>query len=54
METKIYTIQDVAQMLGISRSFVYQMIKEDKIPVVRLGRRVIIPKLKFDKWFEQL
>lgn len=54
MEAKIYKIEEVAIMLGISKSYVYQMIKENKIPVVRLGRRIIIPKLKFDRWLEQL
>lgn len=54
METKVYKIEEVAIMMGISKSYVYQMIKENKIPVVRLGRRIIIPKVKFDKWIEQL
>lgn len=54
METRIYKINEIAEILGISKSYAYQMIKEEKIPVVRLGRRIIIPKPKFDAWFEQL
>lgn len=54
METRIYKINEIAEILGISKSYAYQMIKEEKIPVVRLGRRIIIPKPKFDVWFEQL
>lgn len=54
MEKRIYQISEVAEILGISKSYVYQLIKEEKIPVVKLGRRIIIPKPKFDHWFEQL
>lgn len=54
MESKIYTIQEVCEMLDISRSFAYQMLKEGKIPSVKLGKRVIIPKTKFDTWIESL
>lgn len=54
MEKRIYQINEVAEILGISRSYVYQLIKEEKIPVVKLGRRIIIPKPKFDNWFNQL
>jgi len=54
MDSKIYTIQDVCEMLNISRSFTYQMLKEGKIPSVKLGKRVIIPKAKFDNWIESL
>lgn len=54
MEKKTYQITEVAEMLGISRGFVYQMIREEKIPVVRFGRRIIIPKVKFDTWLENL
>lgn len=54
MDKRIYQISEVADILGISKSYTYQMIKEEKIPVVRLGKRIIIPKPKFDAWFEQL
>lgn len=54
MEKRIYQITEIAEILGISKSYVYQLIKEEKIPVVKLGRRIIIPKPKFDAWFEQL
>lgn len=54
MESKIYTISEVCEMLKISRSFAYQMLKEEKIPSVKLGKRVIIPKNKFDNWLESL
>ena len=54
MESKIYTIAEICDMLKISRSFAYQMLKEGQIPSVRLGSRVIIPKAKFDTWLENL
>jgi excisionase family DNA binding protein len=31
---------DVAQMLNISRAFAYQLMREGKIPTVKIGRAV--------------
>ena len=52
--SRIYQVEEVAKILGISKSYVYQLIKEEKIPFVRLGSKVIIPKKKFDDWFDNL
>lgn len=54
MEAKIYTIKEICEILQISRTFAYQMLKEGKIPSVKLGKRVIIPKAKFDEWMDNL
>jgi excisionase family DNA binding protein len=30
--------------LGISRAFAYELVARGEIPVIRLGRRIVIPK----------
>ena len=43
------TIDQVSRALGIGRNLAYQLASEDKlpVPVLRLGRRLLIPKLPF-------
>ena len=50
MEKMVYTIQEVAEMLGISRSYAYELVRNGTIPVLELGKKRVIPKEKFNKW----
>ena len=37
------SIAEAADRLGVSKSYLYQLAKEGRLPVVRLGRRVLVP-----------
>ena len=37
------TLPEAAQVLGISRSTAYELARTGKLPVLRLGRRLVIP-----------
>ncbi len=50
MEKLVYTIQEVAEMLDISRSYAYELVRNGTIPVLELGKKRVIPKEKFNKW----
>ena len=39
----LFTVEQVAQILGIGRSTVFQLIKNDQIESIRLGRSRRIP-----------
>ena len=39
---ELYTVQQTAQILGISRMTVYKLIKEDKLNAKKYGRAYII------------
>lgn len=48
------SVDEMAKMLGISRSVAYQLIKERDFPVVRVSeRRLIIPIKSLEKWLEE-
>ena len=48
------SVEEMAEMLGISRSVAYQLIKERDFPVVRVSeRRLIIPVKSLEKWLEE-
>ncbi len=43
-----YTVPEVAELLGISRSSAYECVRRGEIPALTLGRRVVIAKATFD------
>ncbi len=44
-----YSIEEVANIIGISRGLAYQMARTGQIPVVRFGRRMLVPKTALEK-----
>lgn len=38
------TVDDAAQVLGISRALAYELIARGELPSLRLGRRIVIPR----------
>jgi excisionase family DNA binding protein len=44
------SVKEAAQMLGISKSHAYDLIRQDELPHVRLGRRVVVPYRELEEW----
>ena len=40
----------VAQVLGVSPSSAYELMHEPGFPVLRIGRRMVVPKEQFIQW----
>jgi len=36
-------------MLHLSRNFAYELVRQGKLPVVKFGKRKLIPKAKLEK-----
>lgn len=49
----IWTVHDVALYLRMSESKVYRLVKEKRIPVIRLGKTWRFRKDLLDKWLSQ-
>lgn len=47
------TADDVAAILNISRTRVYQLLHEGVIPKISFGQRMIIPRDCFLEWMEK-
>jgi excisionase family DNA binding protein len=41
----VYTVAEAGDLLGISRAFAYELVARGELPVVRLGRRRLVPKV---------
>lgn len=48
----ILNVNDVASILGISKVSAYELVKSKGFPVVRVGRRIKIPKAAFIEWLD--
>ena len=40
----VLTIAEAAEVLGVSRAFAYELAARGEIPVLRLGRRRLVPR----------
>jgi len=54
METErlTMTVSEAAEVLGISRAFAYELVGRGEIPVVRFGRRVVVPRKALETLLE--
>jgi len=52
MEKLTYNAQEVATVLGVSKSHVYQLLKENRLPVLKLGRRKVVPISALEQWIQ--
>lgn len=52
--SRTYTVDEIADMLGISRSSAYKLVKQDDFSVVRIGNSIRVSKKSFDAWLDAL
>jgi len=45
----VLTVPKAAQALCISRNLAYELVRQKKIPHVRLGRRILVPRAALEK-----
>jgi len=46
------TVEEAAQVLGISRATAYEAVGLGEIPCIRIGRRILIPRMALDRLLE--
>ena len=51
---RTYTVDDIAQILGIGRTSAYILVKEGHFKIVRIGNAIRISKRSFDEWLDSL
>ena len=45
----VYSVTEIGELLGIGRSKAYELVRSGTIPSLRLGRRIVIPKLALSR-----
>jgi excisionase family DNA binding protein len=41
----VYSVAEAGALIGISRAFAYELVARGELPVIRLGRRRLVPKV---------
>jgi len=52
-ERVLLRAEEVANILGLGRSKVYELIMTRQLPVVRIGRLVRVPRPALERWIEE-
>jgi excisionase family DNA binding protein len=47
------SVEEAARILGISRGLAYQMVHQGKMPVLRFGRRMVVPRRAIERLLEE-
>jgi excisionase family DNA binding protein len=51
-ERLAYRVNEAVKLLGLSRGTVYKIIQDEELPVIRLGRRILIPAVALQALLE--
>lgn len=51
-DLRVYRVEDIAKILGISRSASYALVKKGLFQTVRIGTAIRISKKSFDGWLD--
>ncbi len=54
VEKQVYTCDEIQEILGISRTTAYRLIRSDVFHTVRIGGQYRISKKSFDAWLNQI
>jgi excisionase family DNA binding protein len=49
MEKLTISVPEAAQLLGVSRMTAYSAVREGTIPSLRIGRRVLVPRVALER-----
>jgi len=50
MEQLLMRAEEVARVLGLGRSKVYELMQSGALPVVRIGRSVRVARVALEEW----
>ena len=46
------TVEETAKLLGIGRQLAYDRVKTGEIPVIKVGRRLLVPRRALERLLE--
>jgi excisionase family DNA binding protein len=45
----VFTVTEAAYLINVSRAFAYELVARGELPSIRLGRRIVIPRIALQK-----
>ncbi|HEY7064277.1 MAG TPA: helix-turn-helix domain-containing protein [Chloroflexota bacterium] len=53
MERQTISVQEAARLLGIGRTSAYLAVRRGDLPVLRIGRRYVVPRVALERLLGQ-
>ena len=53
LEPQVYTVEDLQTVLQIGRSTAYELVNRKGFPVLRLGKRILVPAAELTEWLKK-
>lgn len=50
--SQTYKVEEIAEILSISRTSAYNLVKEGHFKVVRIGNAIRVSRKSFDEWLD--
>jgi len=47
------TVEEAARLLGISRGLAYEMVRVGRLPAIRFGKRLVVPRHAIEKLLQE-
>ena len=47
------TVTECARLLGIGRNSAYEAVRKGEIPIIRIGKRILVPRTAFEKMLDE-
>ena len=49
MDKATYTVEEAARVLGISRGSAYEAVRRGDLPVLKIGKRLLVPRAMLER-----
>ena len=49
----VFTVEEAAEILRVSRAFTYELLNRGELPCLRLGRRILVPRRALERFIEE-
>jgi len=49
-EAWVISVPEAGRLIGCSRGSSYKLAREGVIPTIRLGRKLVVPRARFEAW----
>jgi excisionase family DNA binding protein len=46
---RVYTVEEVAQLIGVARSTMYELVRTKQVASVRVGRRLFVQRVTVEE-----
>lgn len=50
MDKTVLTVKEAAAIMRISTSSMYQLVRDERVPYIAIGKRRVIPAARFFEW----